>query len=196
MAAKRLGSVLTNITGTAGQLLRVKTDESGFEFYTPTGLPTYTITNDTTDRAIDADVTTIDELADVVSTLIKDITTLVGGPVAFQWSTSEQVYPFEKGSNGETLYAKQVTISSFPNNGSQNYPHGISGLGSGTSRVKQIWGVVYRGNGLVARPMPYAHANGQYTIELLTDETNIIIGTGSNYFALDGSGYVRLIYSK
>ncbi len=36
-------------------------------------VPEYTITNDKKDRAIDANATSIHELADVVSTLVKDL---------------------------------------------------------------------------------------------------------------------------
>jgi hypothetical protein len=32
----------------------------------------------------------------------------------FQWSTSEQVWPFEKSANGSTLYCKQVNIGDMP----------------------------------------------------------------------------------
>jgi len=73
MAARRLGTVLTNITGTSGQLLRVKIDESGFEFITPASLPSYTITNDSLDRVIDCSNSNIDELANILATLIKDL---------------------------------------------------------------------------------------------------------------------------
>ncbi len=37
---------------------------------------TYTITNDTEDRTLDADSTSIDEVADVLSTLISDLQTV------------------------------------------------------------------------------------------------------------------------
>ena len=41
MAAKRLGGFLTNISGNANQLLRVKGDETGCEFVTPAAIPAY-----------------------------------------------------------------------------------------------------------------------------------------------------------
>jgi hypothetical protein len=118
MAAQRLGSILTNVTGTSKQLLRVNEAETGFEFVSPASLPTYTVTNDTTDRVIDANDVTVDKVADVVSTLIKDMATIYnGGPAAFTWSTSEQVWPFEKSANGDTLYCRQVTVATLPNFG-------------------------------------------------------------------------------
>lgn len=122
MAAKRLGEALSEIQGTSKQLLRVKTDESGFEFVDPATIPSYTITNSATDRTMNADETTIDELADVLSTLIADLdaaglTGGAGGLEAFQWSTSEQVWPFEKDLNGNTIYCKEFYVSSLPNTG-------------------------------------------------------------------------------
>lgn len=35
----------------------------------------------------------------------------------FQWSTSEQVWPFEKAIDGSTLYCRQVSIATLPNYG-------------------------------------------------------------------------------
>jgi hypothetical protein len=118
MAAQRLGSILTNVTGTSKQLLRVNEGETGFEFVSPASLPAYTVTNDTTDRVINANDTNLDEMADVLSTLIKDMATIYsGGPAAFTWSTSEQVWPYEKAVDGSTLYCRQVSIPTLPNYG-------------------------------------------------------------------------------
>lgn len=39
--------------------------------------PTYTVTNGTTDRTFNADSTSLDELADVLATLIADLNTLL-----------------------------------------------------------------------------------------------------------------------
>lgn len=123
MAAKRLGQALSDLEGTSKQLLRVKADETGFEFTDPASIPEYTISNYDEDRALNASNTTLDELADVVATLIEDLATAGltggggGGLDAFQWSTSEQVWPFEKGPNGETVYAKQINVANLPNTG-------------------------------------------------------------------------------
>jgi hypothetical protein len=190
MAAKRLGQFLSNVTGTSGQILRVKVDESGFEMFTPAGLPTYTITNDTTDRVIDADVTTSDEIVDVLCTLIKDITTLVGGPVAFQWSTSEQVYPFEKDSSGNTLYCKEVDFGALPNAGVKSVAHGID--------VAKVFSVIASANnGSASRipvPSTWNSTAGAYDVFLELQTSNITIQDW-----IDWSMYsckVRLIYAK
>lgn len=46
----------------------------------------------------------------------------------FQWSTSEQVWPFEKNSSGNTLYCKEINFGALPNNGTKNVAHNISGF--------------------------------------------------------------------
>jgi hypothetical protein len=195
MAARRLGTVLTNITGTSGQILRVKTDESGFEFYTPAGLPTYTNSNVTTDRSYDADITTIDELADVLGTLIADINTLIGGPVAFQWSSSEQVYPFEKAADGSTLYCKEINFGAWPNNGTKSVPHGITWIGGfDTTKLHRIEGRVWNDTATWVACIPYAHPTDGFSPATYITATDI-----SLYNQLDLSNWscvIRLIYKK
>ena len=46
----------------------------------------------------------------------------------FIWSTKEQVYPFEKASDGSILYAKEIDCGELPNNGTKQVAHSISGL--------------------------------------------------------------------
>ena len=48
------------------------------------------------------------------------------GVEEFQWSEDEQVWPFERGVNGETLYCKEVNFGALPNNGTKTVAHGIS----------------------------------------------------------------------
>jgi len=194
MAARRLGTVLTNITGTSGQILRVKTDESGFEFYTPTGLPAYTITNDTTDRVIDADVTTADELADVLATLIKDITTLVGGPVAFQWSTSEQVWPFEKDLSGRTLYCKEIDLGDLPQDGIKT-----TSLGNiNTQKIFKYYSATQRigSDQFVGLPAVYGNP-ATYSISLfIGTPAGINLRTFTTDYGTGWSTWIRIIYAK
>jgi len=47
---------------------------------------------------------------------------------AFQWSTSEQIWPYEVTDAGETIFCKQFNIASFPNNGNVDTAHGVAGL--------------------------------------------------------------------
>ena len=295
MAAKRLGSVLTNITGTSGQLLRVKTDESGFEFVTPSTIPSYSVSNKTIDRAINCSNSNVDELANVLGTLIDDLTAIgapgstqqvyqsgtysntnsnqgtsytinhnlgivpdmikvysldngqyqewpsvqidnsvvygfqsdgswtttsakvrvfsnplsggspiniifrvfVIGQVAqvapFQWSTSEQVWPSEKGDNGETIYCRKVVVGSLPNNGeiTQTLPTGITqakviryyGKAVGSQSGEQLWYL-----------LPHVQANTNYQICLRLVDGAFKIGNIANYSGLTGTVYI--LYAK
>ena len=47
---------------------------------------------------------------------------------AFQWSTSEQVWPSEKDSSGRILYCKEIAFGAMPNNGTKTKAHNIPGL--------------------------------------------------------------------
>ena len=192
MAAKRIGSVLTNVTGTASQLLRVKSDESGFEFFTPATLPAYTITNDTTDRIIDANDTNLDEVADVLSTLIKDITTVVGGPSAFQWSTSEQVWPFEKDHSGNVLYCKELSIGLLPNTGSL----GVSTSPIVADKIVHFSGYAINVASHKSMPLPFPFYLPAFAVSVWHNvDGKIYIDTGNGQWS-DMTGYIRLIYSK
>lgn len=64
---------------TNGQAISVGTTSSTIGFFgqTPASRPSaYTTTNSTTDRSYDADATSVDEIADVLATLITDLKTL------------------------------------------------------------------------------------------------------------------------
>jgi hypothetical protein len=200
MAAKRLGSALGNVQGTSNQLLRVKTDESGFEFVNPASIPSYTLSNITTDRIIDGTTTTIDEIARVLGTLIQDLTdaglTGAGGISAFTWSTSEQVWPFEKHDDGSTLYCRYVDFGALPNSGTKTVAHNISGLtadkmaafrfnvksSSYVSFYSMDGGSGWSGHGVGARIDP---------------ADNIVCNTSSSFFSSNSfTGRAYIIYSK
>jgi hypothetical protein len=198
MSAQRLGSILTNITGTSGQILRVNTAETGFEFVSPPVMPVYTITNDTTDRIIDANNSNLDELSDVLSTLIKDVNTTyigAGGISPFTWSTSEQTWPFEKGPSGETLYAKEISLGALPNSGEKDVAHGISNFNAGDDTF--FLNVHMRVSSTVCRPLPYCLVDNSQL------SGQIWVGIYSTYiFILDAVNYssytavARIIYKK
>jgi hypothetical protein len=65
------GAAAVSITGTLATSGNV-----GFNGQSPASRPDYTVTNGTTDRTFNANSTTIDELADVVSTVIADLTSI------------------------------------------------------------------------------------------------------------------------
>ena len=191
MAAKRFGAVPTNVEGLANQILRVKSDESGFEFFTPASLPTYTVSNVVTDRSYDANDTTIDELADVVGTLIDDIDSVIGGSLAFQWSTSEQVYPFEKDAAGNTLYCKIIDVGALPNAGSKT-------VASGLTDVTKIF--TWQGFALKSSApgrqyqMPGGWESGGYAIAGGFNPDQFECGTAWDATGFTGKVYVK--YSK
>jgi len=186
MAAQRLGSILTNVTGTSNQILRVNTAETGFEFVSPASLPAYTVTNDTTDRVINANDTNLDEMADVLSTLIKDMATIYnGGPAAFTWSTSEQVWPFEKSLSGETLYCKAVNVGTLPNTGVSFTNHNISSFAP--SKLFKLYGYGYG-------PTPYAIVIPCEYMNMSINSTQVILSDQVDWTAY--SGYVYIVYAK
>ena len=199
MAAQRLGSILTNVTGTSNQILRVNTAESGFEFVSPASLPAYTITNDTTDRIIDANNSNLDELSDVLSTLIKDVNTTYiggGGISPFTWSTSEQTWPFEKGSSGETLYAKEVSLGTLPTTGFKNVAHGISNFNAGNDTFD--FSVTVRTSSTAAEQTPICLIdNSQLTYQVWAGilDSNIYIVANDSQWAT-ATAIARVIYKK
>ena len=195
MAAQRLGSILTNVTGTSNQILRINTAETGFEFVSTASLPTYTITNDTTDRTIDANDVTLDKLTDILCTAIKDIGTVYsgGGVSTFQWSTSEQVWPFEKASNGATLYCKEVNLGNLPTYGAKNVAHGISNFNAGDDLFRLIGLRKISSTYWMPAPHPYPGAL-QFQIRLGVSGANIFIWDGYDYSS--NTAIARLIYKK
>ena len=110
-----------------------------------------------------------------------------GGSVEeFQWSTNEQVYPFERGPSGETLYAKQVNLSSIGAATIRGTAHGISNLDASSIRFFGAQGEY---------PLNYAHRDSLLgALGSHVTETEIRQLTGSNISA--GSGHIRIIYSK
>jgi hypothetical protein len=196
MAAKRLGQALSDVEGTSKQLLRVKEDETGFEFVEPSTISEYTITDYDEDRELDASNTTLDELADVVATLIEDLADAglsgAGGVSAFQWSTSEQVWPFEKARDGSTLYCKEIDFGALPNNGTKSVAHNIGH--NNKSSIHDFRGLIY-GTGDNINPFEKG------SITLLSsqivgrmDLTNITVQDGFDWSA--ATAVFRVWYKK
>lgn len=196
MSAKRLGSVLSNITGTSKQILRVKEDESGFEFVSSPSLPSYTITNDSTDRVLDALDTSSDELANVLSTLIKDMAAIYnGGYNTFQWSTSEQVWPFEKAADGSTLYCKEVSLGQFPNNGDKDVAHGISDVTANKIQSFTVRGFGNSGGNDYSIMLGYQTSDSSNSMMSFIYGSYIKVITAGNQSWVTSS-YARIIYAK
>jgi len=300
MAAKRLGQFLSNVTGTSGQLLRVKTDESGFEFVTPATIPAYTISNKTVDRALNCTNSNLDELANVVGTLIDDLTAIgapgstqqvyqsgtysntnsnqgtsytinhnlgivpdmikvysldngqyqewpsmqidngvvygfksdgswtttsakvrvysnsvsggspiniifrvfVIGQVAqvapFQWSTSEQIYPFERALDGSTLYCKYISAGAMPNSGWASIAHNIPNWSPSKLHRMNIYCYSANDQGSPSHvPLPYNDSNGNASGVMVYGLTIINLFSKTNYYSANGyAAHIYLIYSK
>lgn len=194
MAAIRLGSALSSLTGTSKQLLRVNEGETGFEFFSPASIPTYTTSNVTTDREFNANDTSLDELADVVGTLIADLAAVINGNglAAFAWSTSEQVYPFEKDTDGSTLYCKYFQVSYSGTYGA--WAHGISN--SNGSKVRRVFGQMIGNAGMSeSRPLPFVSSNySTNSVGIKADGTNIILESAASYPSVTCNLF--MIYAK
>ena len=116
------------------------------------------------------------------------------GVEEFQWSTSEQVYPFEKGHNGETLYAKFIDFGNLPNTGTKQVSHNISNFREFRSFSRGYYpdGHMYD---FVREPLPQAHTIYIGScIGVYYNETSVSIVTGSN--RSEEKALVYLIYSK
>jgi len=109
----------------------------------------------------------------------------------FQWSTTEQVYPFELGPNGETMYAKQVELPEIelgPRGSVEPSAtaHNISNLD-----VSSVRFFGHQGN------IPLNYFTGIHSmIGCEVQSTHVyqtIKDSGTETF---GPGYIRIIYSK
>lgn len=198
MAAQKFGSILSDLAGLAKQFLRVKEDESGFEFATPATLPTYTITNDSTDREIDANASTVDEVADVLCTLIKDLETIYdGGPNKFQWSSSEQEWPFEKDTSGNTLYCKRISLGALPNNGTKQVAHNITGLAAAKifKTFSHATCTSASGDSTMQIQLPYAGGGSPNDVSIqIRANGNVFLQTAVDYSLFNA--FIDIIYSK
>lgn len=126
--------------------------------------------------------------ADIVS-LDGRVTALEGAGVStFNWSTTEQVWPFETTIGGDPLYAKAVAVAALPNATGDFHNHGITNL----DRIFYYWGEF--SNGTILLKVPYVGSSVAGSIDMFVNATQFRLNTGTNYSAW--SGYVFLIYSK
>jgi len=116
-----------------------------------------------------------------------------GGISPFQWSNAEQVYPFELGPNGETVYAIKKDIASLPASAGEHF-YGLFGTADNT-KVISIFGIA-RQNGNTsydAFNIPVGSGGVAHIVpRIYQGQLAIIVGT--NY-----SGYsatIKLLYIK
>lgn len=114
---------------------------------------------------------------------------LVGSSVSsFTWSTSEQVYPFEKDVNGNTLYCKEVDFGALPNNGLKSVAHGVGSFSS--DNLFKAYGTSSLSGGTQGEPIPQSYNS----VDLYIDTTNINCRTQSDRTSFTAK--IRLIYKK
>jgi hypothetical protein len=113
----------------------------------------------------------------------------------FQWSTNEQVWPFERGKNGETLYCKEIEFGTLPSAGIKYVAHDIS-----------AYNRLFRADAILEDPgaaigdvgdctMDRVHpANLGFSINLQVDNTHAKVRTGGPYDTVPAE--IRLIYYK
>jgi hypothetical protein len=109
----------------------------------------------------------------------------------FKWSTAEQVYPFEKDSNGNILYCKQINFGNMPNNGTKQMAHGIIGYTS--SKVYKLYGKASEPSGGF-QPVPFVYDTGSYNFTLECDSNYIYSYCGVNKSGFTGVMY--MVYAK
>jgi hypothetical protein len=118
--------------------------------------------------------------------------TRLAGVSSFQWSTSEQVWPFEKSENGATLYCRLFT-GQLPNGGNLSIAHGLSGFSP--SKVKRLSIGGYAASYTQWSPFPYGcWAASSYDVTIAVDANNIYVTC-----AYDKSMYaarIEFIYAK
>jgi len=113
---------------------------------------------------------------------------------AFQWSSSEQVYPFEKTVNGDTLYAIRVDMGALLNTAGKTVAHNIPG-GLIASKIHRLWGYASHPSGF-ALPLPHVSGNLAEMIALVFTNTDAIVVSYQNKTDYTGPNFVFIIYSK
>lgn len=109
-----------------------------------------------------------------------------GGDVQeVEWSTSEQVWPLEKGPTGQTLYFKYVNFGQLPNSGWKHVDHNIT-------ESFTLWkSTVIDRNIRINLPSTCDQCR-LYQIAFIIYPTTVSIVTGSNRTGTDVN--VKLIY--
>lgn len=118
----------------------------------------------------------------------------LAGVSSFTWSAEEQVYPFEKNANGDTLYAIRVDIGALLNTAGKSVAHNIPG-GLITSKVHRLWGYASHPSGF-AIAIPHVSGALAELIALVIDTTVVTVVTYQNRTDYTGPNHVFIIYSK
>jgi hypothetical protein len=124
---------------------------------------------------------------------------LLGGVEEFEWSTNEQVWPFEKDTDGGTLYCKKVDFGALPSNGIKKISDTIPL--SSMLQIHRLWGVAKSSDsekgGLIA--LPHCQPSGEgFNVELrYLEEAILYIRTGHTWWSgYNYTGLAYVIYGK
>jgi len=110
----------------------------------------------------------------------------------FVWSTSEQVYPLEKGVGGVTLYAKEVDFGALPASGLKAVAHNITGLtGSKVHRMETF--LRSNSSSVIFGEIQTAQGSGWGSMVSYLTSTNCVIEASGWQ---SHTGVFRIIYSK
>lgn len=112
---------------------------------------------------------------------------------SFTWSTSEQVWPFEKDASGKTLYCQEIDFGALPNNGSKSVAHGIA-LTDPSTQIFNLSGTNRAGSGSESFNYSFPLSDTASSVLTAINSTYIVIITGYNWSWV--SCRVRVIYSK
>ena len=236
MVAKRFGEIANSLTGNGGSYLKVKEDETGFEFQhtEPIGdwiqsylyyvgdlvlvsLQIYRCKTQHTSSSVFANDSANWDAVTVVGptgpsgaigptgatgsgsigptgstgALGPTGATGSGGITAFQWSTSEQTWPYELDSSGNTLYAKKISFGVLPNASTKTVAHNISYL----SDIRKLFRVHVHGVSNASNTIHFVYPDPYpgYETSIYVNQTNLSIGTWGNDTGYDA--YFYLIYS-
>jgi hypothetical protein len=108
----------------------------------------------------------------------------------FKWSSQEQVYPFEKDINGNTLYCKEVNFGAGPNSGHKLVAHSLSNYN--VTKLFSMQGFISQANNGFFYTVPVGQAVSDLTMWLTP--TDIDIYSVANWTV--ANIVVRLTYSK
>ena len=114
-----------------------------------------------------------------------------GGASNFQWSSTEQVWPFELWNDGSTLYCKEINIGLLANASNVAYPLTSIYSGLTAEKVHSFSGVARNGVGRIINiphPNPAPH---EVAIDCLTG--NLYVTTASNAW-IAYTGYIKVVY--
>lgn len=116
---------------------------------------------------------------------------------SFTWSTSEQVWPFEKDELGRTLYSKKIDFGAVPNNGWKSVSHGL-GPNFDCTKVLKISGLYRLSTGLKVFVFVHTWSDASST-EFAMDGSNISLYSGNGIYGPLAAGqplFVYLTYAK